>query len=134
MCLQKHKLTPDSKNRAGRAAKLLRSTVSTWLVTRCPAWLGLFPDFSLYSVLTLKPTLMLAWRDVGEAKQHQTATFTVRDGVAGSQASAASYQGVLSHTDREGVADGSRAEGERLRDIQFPPQQPPAGPASLDTA
>lgn len=52
MCLQKHKLTPDSNNRAGRAAKLLRSTVSTWLVTRCPAWLGLFPDFSLHSLFS----------------------------------------------------------------------------------
>lgn len=56
-----------------------------------------------------------------------------RDGVAGLQASAASYQDLLSHTDREGVTDGSWAEVERLRDIQFPPQQPPADPASPQT-
>lgn len=74
MCLQKHKLTPDSYNKPGKAAKILRSTVSTWLVTRYTMWLGLFPDFSLYSVLTLKPTLILAWRDVREAKHQQTAT------------------------------------------------------------
>lgn len=52
MCFQQHKLTPDSNNAAGREAKILRSTISTWVITRDTAWLGLFPDFSLYSVLS----------------------------------------------------------------------------------
>lgn len=33
MWLQKHKVTPGSNNKAGRAPKILRPRVSTWLVT-----------------------------------------------------------------------------------------------------
>lgn len=102
MCLQKHKLTPDSNNKAGRAAKTLRSTVSTWQVTE---WLGLLPDFSLYSLLS-HPNPHWYWP--GEMWEKQTATnCNIRDGAADLQASAASSQDMLSLTDREGVTDGA---------------------------
>lgn len=80
MCLQKHNLTPDSNNKAGRAAKTLRSTVSTWQVTSTQSgWVC-----SLISAFTLcshtQTQLIIGLERRGRSK---TATnCSIRDGAA----------------------------------------------------